>query len=82
MLQEDVCLTLLPKNAHGITQGPTLSLSLINCVLCVFVGVFEKLVLFCGPERGEELILLELANIMTLNIFDQGSVISSNTSYI
>ena len=23
-LQENVCLTLVPKNAHGITQGPTL----------------------------------------------------------
>ena len=23
-LQENVCLTLLPKNAHGITQRPTL----------------------------------------------------------
>ena len=23
-LQENVCLTLLPKNAHGITQQPTL----------------------------------------------------------
>ena len=23
-LQENVCLTLLPKNAHGITQLPTL----------------------------------------------------------
>ena len=24
MLQENICLTLLPKNAHGITQRPTL----------------------------------------------------------
>ena len=24
MLQGNICLTLLPKNAHGITQGPTL----------------------------------------------------------
>ena len=24
-LQENVCLTLLPKNAHGITQRPTLN---------------------------------------------------------
>ena len=23
-LQQNVCLTLLPKNAHGITQRPTL----------------------------------------------------------
>ena len=23
-LQENVCLTLLPKNSHGITQRPTL----------------------------------------------------------
>ena len=23
-LPENVCLTLLPKNAHGITQGPTI----------------------------------------------------------
>ena len=30
----------------------------LRCVLRVFVGVFEKLILFCGPERGEERIIL------------------------
>ena len=29
-LQENICLTLLPKNAHGITQRPTLYLSLLR----------------------------------------------------
>ena len=27
LLQENICLTLLPKNAHGITQRPTLCCS-------------------------------------------------------
>ena len=31
-LQENICLTLLPKNSHGITQRPTLILnaSIVN----------------------------------------------------
>ena len=37
-LQENVCLTLLPKNAHGITQRPTLFSSKINQILpgCIY----------------------------------------------
>ena len=30
ILQENVCLTLLPQNAHGITQRPTLKFSANN----------------------------------------------------
>ena len=57
--------TLRPISSGVVLSGVALSLN--NCVLRVFVGVFEKLVLFCGPERGEErIILLVLARITIL----------------
>ena len=57
--------TLRPISSGVVLSGVALSLN--NCVLRVFVGVFEKLVLFCGPERGEErIILLVLVRITIL----------------
>ena len=48
--------TLRPIFSGVVLSGVALSLN--NCVLRVFVGVFEKLILFCDPERGEERIIL------------------------
>ena len=57
--------TLRPISSGLVLSGVALSLN--NCVLRVFVGVFEKLILFCGLERGEErIILLVLARITIL----------------
>ena len=61
--------TLRPISSGVVLSGVALSLNncVLRCVLRVFVGVFEKLVLFCGPERGEErIILLVLARITIL----------------
>ena len=48
--------TLRPISSGVVLSGVALSLNncVLRCVLRVFVGVFEKLILFCGPERGEE----------------------------
>ena len=61
--------TLRPISSGVVLSGVALSLNncVLRCVLRVFVGVFEKLILFCGPERGEErIILLVLARITIL----------------
>ena len=61
--------TLRPISSGVVLSGVALSLNncVLRCVLRFFVGVFEKLVLFCGPERGEErIILLVLARITIL----------------
>ena len=46
--------TLRPISSGVVLSGVALSLNncVLRCVLRVFVGVFEKLILFCGPERG------------------------------
>ena len=61
--------TLRPISSGVVLSGVALSLNncVLRCVLRFFVGVFEKLVLFCGPERGgERIILLVLARITIL----------------
>ena len=61
--------TLRPISSGVVLSGVALSLNNcdLRCVLRVFVGVFEKLILFCGLERGEErIILLVLARITIL----------------
>ena len=49
-------MSLRPISSGVVLSGVALSLNncVLRCVLRVFVGVFEKLILFCGPERGEE----------------------------
>ena len=39
VLQENVCLTLLPKNSHGITQRPTLIVTIANLVRMHWAGL-------------------------------------------
>ena len=60
--------TLRPISSGVVLSGAALSLNncVLRCVLRVFVGVLEKFILFCGPERGEELIILVLARITVL----------------
>ena len=58
-LQENVCLTLLPKNAHGITQGPTL---LVCCnILTCYAHNMRHVQIFLLIKLFQYQVLLMLA---------------------